>query len=153
VTHTVEDMQAAAAANAEAELDDVQTLVAVNEIRNLLALYPQYADDKDVEQWSELFAEDGILRFGATRLRGRQELAGWLTECLQGPSMRHLMVNATIFVDSATTAHGTVDMVLLSTKDGAWTVSAAPRYADRFVKTTDGWRFAERAISMRNPRT
>jgi hypothetical protein len=41
-----------------------------------------------------------------------------------------------------------MDMVLLAARDGAWSIIATPRYADRFARTTEGWRFAERVLTF-----
>ena len=62
-----------------------------------------------------------------------------------------MVVNHAIVVDSATEAHGSMDLVLLAAKDGAWTVASTARYADRFVRTGEGWRFAERVLTPRRP--
>ncbi|MFN2536672.1 MAG: nuclear transport factor 2 family protein [Mycobacteriales bacterium] len=134
----------------QATVDEIQTLVAEGQIRNLVALYAQYADDALVQEWSELFDEDGLLESGPTRPKGREALAQWLTDALRGPKLRHLTLNTAIVLDSATEAHGSSDLVVLAAMEGAWTVVATARYADRFVKTAGGWRFAERVLTRRD---
>ena len=39
-------------------MDEIQQLVATNEIRNLVAQYAQHTDDTRLEEWTALFVED-----------------------------------------------------------------------------------------------
>lgn len=131
-------------------MDEIQQVVAENEIRNLVARYAHLIDDAQVPEWSELFAEDGRMEAFGMPLEGRAALSEWVTGVLAGPKLRHIMGGTHVVVDSATEAHGAADMVLLAANAGAWVVAAAPRYVDRYVKTADGWRFAERILEDRN---
>jgi 3-phenylpropionate/cinnamic acid dioxygenase small subunit len=132
-------------------VDTVARLTAESDIRNLIAHYPQLADDGAAQEWSELFAEDGVLRVGSKNPQGRVALAEWLAESVQRATMRHIIVNAAVSVDSSTDAHGSSDLVLLVAKDDAWTVATTGRYADRYVKVAEGWRIAERVLTVRKP--
>lgn len=131
-------------------MDEIQQLVAQNEIRNLVARYAHLVDDAQVQEWSELFVEDGRMEAWAMPLEGRPALVEWITGVLQGPKLRHIMGGTHVVVDSATEAHGTADMVLLAAVEGAWVVAGAPRYVDRYVKADGGWRFAERILEDRS---
>ncbi|WP_040337410.1 nuclear transport factor 2 family protein [Candidatus Blastococcus massiliensis] len=131
-------------------MDEIQQLVAESEIRNLVARYAHLVDDAQVQEWSELFAEDGRMEAWAMPLEGRPALVEWINGVLSGPKLRHIMGATHVVVDSATEAHGTADMVLLAAAEGSWVVAAAPRYVDRYVKTAAGWRFAERVLEDRS---
>lgn len=131
-------------------MDEIQQLVAENEIRNLIARYAQYADDARVQEWGELFVEDGRLQAGPLELEGRAALTDWLGSVLQGPELRHMMTGTSVVLDSESQAHGTSDMVLLAAVEGAWILAGAPRYVDRFVRTAEGWRFSERILEDRS---
>ncbi|WP_137161049.1 nuclear transport factor 2 family protein [Blastococcus sp. CCUG 61487] len=131
-------------------MDELQQLVAENEIRNLVARYAHLIDDAQVQEWSELFAEDGRMHAFGMPLEGRAALSEWVTGVLAGPKLRHVMGGTHVVVDSATEAHGSADMVLLAANEGAWVVAAAPRYVDKYVKTAEGWRFAERILEDRS---
>lgn len=132
-------------------MDILARLAAESDIRNLVALYPQLADDAAVREWSELFAHDGVLRVGTKTMEGRAALAQWLAEALATATMRHICTNVSVVMDSENDAHGITDLLLVVAKDGAWTVGATSRYADRYVRTAEGWRFAERVLTPSTP--
>jgi hypothetical protein len=60
-------------------MDLFEELGTERDIRKLLALYPQLADNGGAAAaWAELFAEDGALVIGAKWIEGRAELReGW----------------------------------------------------------------------------
>jgi hypothetical protein len=130
-------------------MDLLQELLAEREIRKIVALYPQYADNADEVAWAALFSEDGELCIGDTVVKGREALAEWLLGTLKGPAMRHMMLNSFIEVESEDTARGSLDMALLLRKDDRWMVGPTPRYDDQYVRTAEGWKFARRRLQMR----
>lgn len=127
----------------------LEQLVAERDIRKIVALYPQYADDAKDKGWADLFTPDGEFVVGDRVVKGRAALAEWLLGTLKGPPMRHLMLNNDIEIVSEREARGSLDMALLLHKDGNWVVGPAPRYHDLYVRTEDGWKFARRTITMR----
>lgn len=130
-------------------MDEIQQLVAENEIRNLVARYAQYTDDARIQEWTELFVEDARMEAGGQPMEGRPGLTEWITAVTSSMKLRHIMGGVTVTMDSATEAHGAADMVLLAAVEGSWIIAGAPRYVDRYVKTDDGWRFAERILEDR----
>jgi len=130
-------------------MDEIQQLVATNEIRNLVARYAQYTDDSQIQEWTELFVEDARMEAGGQPMEGRPALTEWITAVTSSMKLRHIMGAVTVTVDSATEAHGAADMILLAAVEGSWIIAGAPRYVDRYVKTADGWRFAERILEDR----
>ena len=133
-------------------MDLLQELGAERDIRKLLALYPQLADNEGAAAaWSELFAEDGALVIGPQWIEGRAALREWMAAAQSGPKMRHLMVNAAISVESSDAASATMDMGLLRGEGGQWLLAASPRYTDRLVRTASGWKFQERVLENRRP--
>jgi hypothetical protein len=130
-------------------MDLLQELLAEREIRKIVALYPQYADNADEVAWAALFVEDGELCIGDTVIKGREALAAWLLGTLKGPPMRHMMLNSFIDVMSEDSARGSLDMALLLRKDDRWELGPAPRYDDQYVRTADGWKFARRRLHIR----
>jgi anthranilate 1,2-dioxygenase small subunit len=131
-------------------MDEIQQLVAENEIRNLVARYAHLVDDAQVDEWGELFPEDGRMEAFTIPLEGRAAIVEWINGVLSGPKLRHMIAGTHVVVDSATEAHGTVDTLLLAAVEGSWIVAGAPRYVDRYVKTAEGWRFAERILEDRS---
>ena len=130
-------------------MDEIQQLVAQNEIRNLVAQYAQHTDDTRIQEWTELFVEDARMEANGQPLEGRPALTEWITGVTSSMKLRHIMGGVTVTVDSATEAHGAADMILLAAVEGNWILAAAPRYVDRYVKTDAGWRFAERILEDR----
>lgn len=130
-------------------MDEIQQLVAENAIRTLIAQYAQYADDARVEEWGQLFVEEGRMEAGGQPLEGRATLTQWIAGVTSTMKLRHMMAATTVVLDSDSEAHGVSDMVLLAAVDGSWVVAGAPRYVDRYVRTPDGWRFAERILEDR----
>ena len=51
-------------------MDEIQQLVAQNEIRGLVAQYAQYTDDTRLEEWTGLFVEDARMEAGGQPLEG-----------------------------------------------------------------------------------
>ena len=129
----------------------LEELVAEREIRMLVARYAHLADDDAYDEWAELFSESGVLDAGGTRVTGRADLRQWLVDVQKDRSMRHLVTNVAITVDSSRTAHATMDLLLLRGREGRWAVSAAPRYDDRFGKEHGVWLFLERKLNARIP--
>ena len=130
-------------------MDEIQQLLAENEIRNLVARYAQYTDDARIQEWTELFVEDARMEAGGQPMEGRPGLTEWITAVTSSMKLRHIMGGVTVTLDSATEAHGAADMVLLAAVEGSWIIAGAPRYVDRYVKTDGGWRFAERILEDR----
>lgn len=132
-------------------MDLLEELLAEREIRQLLAQYPQYADDNDCEAWVGLFADNGAIVLGTKRIEGHEALRKWLITVQSGSRMRHLMMNPNISIESPTTARVAMDMGLLRAEGARWALVSAPRYDDRLVKTASGWKFLERVIDQRAP--
>lgn len=127
----------------------LEQLAADRDIRNLVARYPVLCDDREYEAWARLFADDGAMVFGSRRIEGFDALVPWLKKVLSRATYRHMMLNAWIEIDSPTTAHGCLDMVMLRLEGDKWLVDGAPRYTDKYVKTADGWRFLERSLEAK----
>lgn len=132
-------------------MDLLEELVAERDIRKTLALYAQHADDRDAERWVGMFTEEGVLVCGSKRLQGHAQLRAWIKNVYSGPKLRHMMANTVVDVDSPTTARAEVDMALLRAEGSRWVLIASPRYSDKLVKTTDGWKFSECVLRHHAP--
>jgi uncharacterized protein (TIGR02246 family) len=133
----------------EQYVEILDELIAERDIRRLQALYAQHADDGDAESYGALFADDGAIVAQGKRVQGRAAVQEWLLGTLRGKPMRHLMANPDIVVEDDARATGSVDLALLRKEDTGWKVWATIRYRDTYVKTTGGWRFAERVLEPR----
>lgn len=132
-------------------MDLLDELAAERDIRQLVGTYAQLTDAQDVDGWLELFAEDAAVELGGNRSVGAAELRTWLTGVLAQKAIRHLFSNATVTVDSPTTATGAMDLLLLADVEGRWAVAATMRYDDRYTKVGDAWLFAERVLTPMMP--
>ncbi len=112
----------------------------------LIALY---ANLNDAAQWDAvvaLYAEDGVMIRPTAPDAPLEGRAAILAAFKGRPprKTRHVCSNVVIEVLSATEASGESAMILFQ-PDGA---PLAGSFHDRFVLTTDGWRFAERRGSL-----
>lgn len=132
-------------------MDLIEELVAERDIRRALVQYVQCTDDLDAEGWVNMFTPDGVMISGLKQIKGHDELRAWIKKVHSGPKLRHMMVNALITIDTPTTARMVVDMALLRAEGAKWVLAAAPRYADKLVRTDNGWKFLERILDQRAP--
>jgi uncharacterized protein (TIGR02246 family) len=130
-------------------MDLLDQLAAEREIRALTAAYAQHADDRDADAYAGLFTDDGVFDIGARRLEGRPAIHEFMAGGGDGVKRQHAMFNLLVSLDGDRTATGTID-AMVSAKDGdGWRPALAVRYHDRYTKTADGWRFAERVLAYR----
>ncbi|VXD04352.1 conserved hypothetical protein [Pseudomonas sp. 9AZ] len=130
-------------------MDTLFKLNAESEIRNLIALYAQNADDGDAVAFASRFTAEGTLSVGGQAFVGRPAIQAWLPTTLQQGALRHFMMNIYLAVDTRDTARCSLDMLLLKKMDGEWKLRMTSRYEDRLVHTDAGWLFAQRNIQIR----
>jgi SnoaL-like domain len=113
-------------------------------IREIVAKYTHYYDDGRIDEFSELFASDGVMQLGPAGA-----MAHGPTEIRQGLSnvtvtdLRHFTTDVIIEFTSETGATGTCRFGVRSPSrdfDGT--------YTDEYVKGPGGWKFASRTISI-----
>lgn len=112
----------------------------------LIALYANANDAGRWEDVAQLYAEDGVmLRPTApdAPIVGRQAILAAF-HARPARKTRHVCSNVAITVLSDTEAFGESAMILFQ-PDAAPLVGS---FHDRFVRTADGWRFAERRGSL-----
>lgn len=119
-------------------------------IATLIAKHAVYADTGDVDQRVALYAPDGEFTGpdGATA-QGldaiRAAFESW--QSIQG---KHLTANVIIDIDGDE-ATGRTDWVFLLAGAEGFAIAAVGHYDDRFVRTEQGWRFAQRLITPQRP--
>jgi 3-phenylpropionate/cinnamic acid dioxygenase small subunit len=127
---------------------EVLSVTDADEIRNTLARFCQYLDDRRFVEWSQTFAEDG--RFGDRT--GRDTILKWIqgAELASRPELKrkHAVMNAVVEVNGDH-AHSQSDLVMFDqVGDGPWSIRVG-RYTDELVRQADGqWRFAVRNLTM-----
>jgi ketosteroid isomerase-like protein len=123
----------------------LQRLEDAEEIRTLDALYCRLLDDGDWRDLVDLFTPDGTFD-GLRRITGHTDLLTFFGGLAAGglTAFWHHVSNLEIAVDGDTAA---VRSLLWQpcVVDGVPHV-AAGRYADRLVRTEDGWRYAVKQV-------
>ena len=141
----------------------VASTLSETEIRNaqraceaLCNEYAEIVDAQDYERLREIFAEDAALIRPSTAqetVRGLDKIIASFTSRPRNRLTYHIMSNIRVRVETPGTASGTC-RVLLFTSDTSEPQTAEGRkvsskqlmgtYHDRYVRTENGWRFAER---------
>ncbi|WP_284742113.1 nuclear transport factor 2 family protein [Amycolatopsis sp. RTGN1] len=120
-------------------------------LENLLFSYAALVDAGDFEGVGALFAEGAFVGSGGT-FRGA-EVARMLRDNVivyedGTPRTKHVTTNIALEV-SGDTASGRAYFTVLQAVPGLpLQTIVAGRYADRFTRTADGWRFTERRAAV-----
>ncbi|HRW02067.1 MAG TPA: nuclear transport factor 2 family protein [Tetrasphaera sp.] len=113
------------------------------------ALVMRYANGNDAADWdlvARLFAADGRMSRPTAPddfIEGRDAILAAF-RARPARTTRHVTSNVVIGVESATSARGECALVLYT----AYKAPIVGSFHDRFVRTSDGWRFAERRGSL-----
>jgi len=139
-----------------AEFSKAEMLHAEQECHALAIEYAEIVDSLEYERLPEIFAEDAVLiRPGNAQetVRGLNNIVASFTSRPRNRLTYHIMSNIRVRVETPETASGTC-RVLLFTSDASEPQTAEGRkvsskqlmgtYHDRYVRTKNGWRFAER---------
>jgi ketosteroid isomerase-like protein len=127
-------------------------------IRRLLAAYAQAVGRGDVEGWVALFTHDAVWERAkpaagsvynvAVRHEGRESLRELASSSFaeQG-TVQYVSANAIIDGDGDEAA-GTSTIFVIKMQDAEPSLLVVGNFADKYVRTTDGWRFRERVIRL-----
>src|SRR5215831_792511 len=120
------------------------------EIQTLYAKYNQVLDAGKAEAWADTFTPDGV--FNKTNV-GRDALINFAKGFYQqgGGKRRHWNTNL-IVTGTSEGADGSVYLMLWDVGARPATIIVTGIYADKLVKTKDGWRFKSRVVNADAPR-
>lgn len=128
----------------------LQRLEDLAEIRRLIQDYRRHLDDRDLDAYSRLFAEDGEWLGGTGYGKGPAAIARMLEENLAanppapGPTTWHVVPEPRIDV-RGDVAVGAVSWLLVGRGEGDVPLLALlGHYDDTYVRTAAGWRFRRR---------
>jgi 3-phenylpropionate/cinnamic acid dioxygenase small subunit len=119
-------------------------------IRYVLARFIQLRDDKQFEEWVQLFTEDGTFRYGTNVLVGRERIRENVEALLRDDRGKHLCLNSIIDV-SGDAAQATSDFVKINPRDDeptSFEVVVMGRYHDEFVRREGDWKIASRQVTF-----
>ena len=149
-------MTNAGQAAAAGALSETEILNAQRACEALAIEYAEIVDAQDYERLREIFIEDAILirrSIAQEAVRGLDNIIASFTGRPRNRLTYHIMTNIRVRLETRGTATGTC-RVLLFTSDTCEPQTAEGRkvspkqlmgtYHDRYVRTEDGWRFAER---------
>lgn len=119
------------------------------EIRNLVASYADAVCRRDQNDWSATWAEDGLWQLpGAPETKGRDNIVQlWLGAMAGFPFVAQLIQNGTVEVagDTGTGRWYITEILKFADGKGMFNIGV---YQDRYKRTPDGWKFAERHYAV-----
>ena len=117
-------------------------------IRNVIARYWVYLDDRHEREWVDLFEDDPVLEFGDVVVRSRTELEALAANLKNYGGGKHISSNECLEVRGAE-ASATSDVVFLTLDtEGTVSVGYYGRCIDRLRRRGDEWRFSSRRITF-----
>lgn len=119
------------------------------EIDDLLTRYATAVDTKDWDLYASCFTRDAFIDYtGAGGIKGTlPEVQRWLAEVMVFfPMTQHLVTNRTVVIDGDAAACRSYlfNPMGLPDGDGLMLFFDGGYYHDKLVRTSDGWRIAER---------
>lgn len=140
-------------------MDDLERLLAERACERLIMEYCRRVDFGNASAIADLFAEDGTWKGTDLFLDGQDEIRRWFSdrERLTRRVSRHLCVNVIVDVLSPDEAKSLCFLVNYrhDRREGDQSLPVpmeVPKYLgelhDRFRRTPDGWRFAERRVEV-----
>jgi uncharacterized protein (TIGR02246 family) len=110
-----------------------------------------FNDQREWAALAALYTADGVVvRPNGQRLEGRETIEAAYAGGAPDRVTRHLCANVRVDVDDADSAHATTTVLIVSGTrgDDSNVTFRAGEFADRFVRTDEGWRIAERRASL-----
>ena len=120
----------------------------VEQIKQTLARYWQYLDDRRATEWLDLFVDDAVLQYQEVVMRSRRELEPIAADLKNHTPGKHLSSNEIVEVDGDNaTAHS--DVVFLEPNaDGTVKIRFYGRCDDTLRRDGSVWRFTSRSITF-----
>jgi hypothetical protein len=124
-------------------LDPLARLVAIQEIRDQIARYAIWFDDKSWDEFATLWADEAVFEANELRFEGKQAVLEFLVGCLPADYVgKHMNASPLVEPDgSGERARARTDVVWIS-QDFENRIVA--RYDDVFVLRDGRWLIAER---------
>ena len=118
-------------------------------IRDLVHRYADAVCRRDQDAWAATWAEDGIWQLpSAPRMEGRDAIVELWANAMAGFPFVVQLINFGVLDIQGETATGRLDLtenLKFADGNGMYNVGV---YQDRYKKTADGWKFAERHYTV-----
>jgi len=136
--------------------NNAAAIAAKSEIADLFSDYGFAADERDPDEVSALFAEDGVLAIPAAgiEVKGRSAIAAsfrktWEPVAKAGQQRRHVITSLRITGQSGSARGFRAIMTVAGTaRDGAPQIYLNGYYAGLAVRSANGWRFKRLEIHV-----
>ena len=137
-------------------MNDLEKLLAIEEIKRLKARYCRVMDEKNWHEWHEVFTPDGVMLVPEVkecpRIVGVERIIEFIVPLLKDAVTVHHLHAPEIEILSADEARGVwaLDDNLWWTPEGpstyGWTkLRGAGHYREKYKRTANGWRISESA--------
>jgi ketosteroid isomerase-like protein len=123
-------------------MSDTEDVAAINQ---LVARYCHLIDAAQVDEWIELWTEDGAMVIDDSRTEGRDALLGLAGGVDLAMGMRHVVNNVVVDVDGDTATSSSYLQLVIGGRPPNAVMSG--RYSDKLRRVDGRWRFVERALS------
>lgn len=139
-------------------LSPADRMLIEHECARLSIDYSQYADSGRMDEWAQLFADDAEMHLFGQVHKGRTAIRNSLNPPpgtpVQDNATVHAVSNIRVEVLSPTEAKGSAYVTVFAApkQNGVGaakelTPMIVGMYVDKYKKTADGWRFAQRAFA------
>jgi uncharacterized protein (TIGR02246 family) len=120
-------------------------------IQELTARYNRAADDGDADALVAVFTPDGAMTMSSAgqqrAFRGAEELHAMLGDRPPGITV-HATTDSIVEIDGDTARQHCTLLLIRRLHDEGKASFRTGRYEDRLVRTADGWRFVDRAVTI-----
>ncbi len=137
--------------------DALAELLDERAIHKLMTEYTRFVDFGEAGAIAELFTDDGVWDGPGVRMAGKDEVRRFFGEraAVTRRTSRHVITNIAIELTGPDTAVALSYLINYRHDSGGEVVLPVPaghpkyvgEYHDRFLRTADGWRFAERVFT------
>lgn len=143
-------------------MDDNLRASIERECQRLSHAYSRHTDFREYDKFVELFAEDALLNAGG-ELRGKEAIRKAMSKRSDRLRSRHVVTNHIVDVINEDHAEGITYLTLYrliaeEARDPSTVLplegpAAVGHYADKYVRTGEGWRFQSRVLefAFQNP--
>ncbi|MEI6625999.1 MAG: nuclear transport factor 2 family protein [Thermoleophilia bacterium] len=128
--------------------------VAELEIQTSIVWLASVTDDGDLTDYEALLATEVVFESAGMAAYGAQAVLAGMHDRRAagttgpGSNTRHVVSNIEVVVSATDNAEARTDWQFFTNTHGARTLVLSGKYHDRWIRTLDGWRLAERRVAV-----